>query len=207
MAETKLEKDKNNKSEKNKPFLSEVKDFSFETIFETIKVAIISLIIILGIRSFIMQPFFVDGKSMEPNFYDGDYLIIDEVSYKFWEPKRGDVIIFHYPYDTREFYIKRIIGLPGEKIEIKDNKIIIYNSEYKDGMIINENVYIPDSAITLGNYAKELKNDEYYVLGDNRSASSDSRFWGVLEKRFIVGKAWVRAWPFDDFSVFEEMNY
>lgn len=201
--ETKLEKNETDENKKSKLFLSEVKDFSFETI----KVVVVGLIVIVGIRSFIMQPFFVDGKSMEPNFYDGDYLIVDEVSYKFWEPKRGDVIIFHYPYDTKEFYIKRIIGLPGEKIEIKDNKIIIYNNENKDGMFINENVYIPDSAITSGNYARELKNDEYYVLGDNRAASSDSRFWGVLEKRFIVGKAWIRAWPFDDFSVFGETNY
>lgn len=201
--ETKLEKNETDENKKGKLFLSEVKDFSFETI----KVVVVSLIVIVGIRSFIMQPFFVDGKSMEPNFYDGDYLIVDEVSYKFWEPKRGDVIIFHYPYDTREFYIKRIIGLPGEKIEIKDNKIIIYNNENKDGMFINENVYIPDSAIILGNYTRELKNDEYYVLGDNRAASSDSRFWGVLEKRFIVGKAWIRAWPINDFSVFEGVKY
>lgn len=203
MMETKLEKNETDENKKGKLFLSEVKDFSFETI----KVVVVSLIVIVGIRSFIMQPFFVDGKSMEPNFYDGDYLIVDEVSYKFWEPKRGDVIIFHYPYDTKEFYIKRIIGLPGEKIEIKDNKIIIYNNENKDGMFINENVYIPDSTVTSGSYARELKNDEYYVLGDNRGASSDSRFWGVLEKRFIVGKAWIRAWPFNDFSVFEGIEY
>lgn len=203
MTETKSEKDKNDENKKSKPFSSEIKDFSFETI----KVVFVSLIVIIGIRSFVMQPFFVDGKSMEPNFYDGDYLIVDEISYKFLEPKRGDVIIFHYPYDTREFYIKRIIGLPGEKIEIKDNKITIYNSEYKNGMVINENVYIPDSAVTSGNYARELKNDEYYVLGDNRGASSDSRFWGVLEERFIVGKAWIRAWPFNDFSVFEGVKY
>lgn len=203
MTETKSEKDENNENKKSKPFSSEIKDFSFETI----KVVFVSLIVIIGIRSFVMQPFFVDGKSMEPNFYDGDYLIVDEISYKFLEPKRGDVIIFHYPYDTKEFYIKRIIGLPGEKIEIKDNKITIYNSEYKDGMVINENVYIPDSTATSGNYARELKNDEYYVLGDNRGASSDSRFWGVLEERFIVGKAWIRAWPFNDFSVFEGVKY
>jgi len=203
MTEIKLEKDKTNESKKSKPFFLEIKDFSLETI----KVVIVSLIVIVGIRSFVMQPFFVDGKSMEPNFYDGDYLIVDEISYKFWEPRRGDVIIFHYPLDTREFYIKRIIGLPGEKIEIKDNKIIIYNNENKDGMIINENIYIPESATTLGNYAKELKNDEYYVLGDNRSASSDSRFWGVVKKHFIVGRAWIRAWPFNDFSVFESLEY
>ncbi|MCK5084400.1 MAG: signal peptidase I [Candidatus Pacebacteria bacterium] len=193
---------KNNKEIKSESSFSELKDFSFETI----KVIIISLIIIIGIRSFVMQPFFVSGKSMEPNFHNGDYLIVDEISYRFGEPKRGDVIIFHYPNDPREFYIKRIIALPGEKVEIADNGITIYNTENISGFKLDE-IYIPSETQTTGNYVKELKNDEYYVLGDNRTASADSRVWGVLEEHFIVGRAWIRAWPFRDFSVFEEMNY
>lgn len=193
---------KNNKETKNGSFFSELKNLSFEMI----KVIVISLIVIVGIRSFIMQPFFVSGKSMESNFYDGDYLIVDELSYRLNNPERGDVIVFHYPNNPKEFYIKRIIALPGEKVEIEDNKIIVYNAENPGGFELNE-IYISSETQTNGNYVEELKNDEYYVLGDNRTASADSRVWGVLEKRFIVGRAWIRAWPFKDFSVFESVDY
>lgn len=193
---------KNNKETKNGSFFSELKNLSFEMI----KVIVISLIVIVGIRSFVMQPFFVSGKSMESNFYDGDYLIVDELSYRLNNPERGDVIVFHYPNNPKEFYIKRIIALPGEKVEIEDNKIIVYNAENPGGFELNE-IYISSETQTNGNYVEELKNDEYYVLGDNRTASADSRVWGVLEKRFIVGRAWIRAWPFKDFSVFESVDY
>jgi signal peptidase I len=174
---------------------------------ETVKIVIISVIVIIGIRAYIMQPFFVSGSSMEPNFQDGDYLIVDEISYKLDEPKRGDVIIFKYPKDPSQFFIKRIIGLPGEKIEINNNRIKIYNNEHPDGLIVEENQYIPSINITAGNYIAELKNDEYYVLGDNRGASADSRWWGSLNKHLIVGKALLRAWPFDDITIFEGVQY
>jgi len=195
--------DNKNENDNKVSFFSEVKSFSVETI----KIVVISLVVIIGIRAFVMQPFFVSGKSMEPNFYDGDYLIVDEISYRLGEPERGDVIIFHYPYNVKEYYIKRIIGLPGEKIKIKDNIIIIYNNENPEGFTIKENIYLSNDVLTIGDYEKELKNDEYYVLGDNRTASADSRRWGVLEKRFIVGRAWIRAWPFSNFDVFENINY
>ena len=188
--------------EKSNSFLSELKDFSFDTI----RIVVISLIIIIGIRSFVMQPFFVNGQSMEPNFHDGDYLIVNEIGYRLDDPKRGDVVIFHYPSDPRQFFIKRIIGLPGEKLEIKNNKITIYNKERPDGFVLDE-FYISKSAVISKDYSQELKNDEYYVLGDNRTASSDSRVWGVLERHYMVGKAWVRAWPFGDFSIFEGVEY
>ncbi len=190
------------KKEESNSFLSDLKDFSFDTI----KIVVISLVIIIGIRSFVMQPFFVNGQSMEPNFYDGDYLIVNEIGYRFDDPKRGDVIIFHYPNDPQQFFIKRIIGLPGEKVVIENNGITIYNKEHPDGFVLGE-FYIPKSAVISKDYSQELKNDEYYVLGDNRIASSDSRVWGVLEKRHIVGKAWIRAWPFGNFSVFEGVEY
>ena len=194
--------DSENKNE-NKSFFSEIKDFSLETV----KIVVISLIVIVAIRTYVMQPFFVSGKSMEPNFHDGDYLIVDEISYRLDEPKRGDVIIFRYPKNTKEFFIKRIIGLPGERVEIKDSEIIIYNNENQDGITLDENIYIPLNTETTGSYDTILKSDEYYVLGDNRNASADSRIWGVLEEHFIIGKAWIRAWPVGDFSVFEGMEY
>ena len=196
----------NNDSEnknKNKSFFSEIKDFSLETI----KIVAISLIVIVAIRTYVMQPFFVSGKSMEPNFHDGDYLIVDEISYRLDEPKRGDVIIFRYPKNTKEFFIKRIIGLPGERVEIEDSRITIYNNENQEGIMLDENIYIPLETKTTGSYDTILKDDEYYVLGDNRNASADSRIWGVLEEHFIVGKAWVRAWPVGDFSVFKGVEY
>lgn len=196
-----IEDSNNDNSEPS--FFSEVKSFSFETI----KIVILSLIVIVGIRSFVMQPFFVSGQSMEPNFYNGDYLIVDELSYRFGDPERGDTIIFKYPNDTRLFYIKRIIGLPGEKIEIENNIITIYNAENPGGIKLDENFYIPSDKVIVGNYTKELKNDEYYVLGDNRMASADSRKWGVLKKNFIVGRAWMRPWPLDNISVFEKIEY
>ena len=198
-----IENSDSENKEKNKSFFSEIKDFSLETV----KIVVISLIVIVAIRTYVMQPFFVSGKSMEPNFHDGDYLIVDEISYRLDEPKRGDVIIFRYPKNTKEFFIKRIVGLPGERVEIKDSGITIYNNENQDGMTLDEDVYIPLDTKTTGSYDTILKDDEYYVLGDNRNASADSRIWGVLEEHFIIGKAWIRAWPVGDFSVFEGVEY
>lgn len=189
--------------DKQNSFFFELKDFSIESI----KIIILSLIVIAGIRMFIMQPFFVSGKSMEPNFHDGDYLIVDEISYRFGDPKRGDVIIFRYPNNPSEYYIKRIVGLPGEKIGISENTIKIHNVENPEGFELSEQLYIPETTITTGTFTRELKNDEYYVLGDNRIASADSRVWGVLEEHFIVGRAWIRAWPFDNLSVFKDIEY
>lgn len=178
-------------------------DFSFETI----RVVIVSLILIFVVRSFVIQPFFVKGSSMEPNFEDGDYLIVNEIGYRLEKPKRGDVIIFRYPNDTSEYFIKRIVGLPGETIQIENGEVKIFNAENPDGFILDESVYLADSVVTTGSDLEELGDTEYYVLGDNRGASSDSRRWGILDKNYIIGKAWVRAWPFDSMSVFESSNY
>lgn len=174
---------------------------------ETIRIFIISLIVIFIVRSFIIQPFFVKGASMQPNFSDGDYLIVDELGYKLAEPKRGDVIIFRYPNNPSEYFIKRIIGLPGETVSIKDNSVTIFNEESPLGVTLDESSYLPVSNQTLGTYYVELRDNEYYVLGDNRTASLDSRRWGALEDNYIIGKAWVRAWPFDEFDIFGSANY
>jgi signal peptidase I len=174
---------------------------------ETIRIFIISLIVIFIVRSFIIQPFFVKGASMQPNFSDGDYLIVDEIGYRVGEPKRGDVIVFRYPNDPSEYFIKRVIGLPGESLEIKDNHIIVFNEEHPGGFVLDESTYLPEANTTTGTYAVELKDNEYYVLGDNRTASSDSRRWGALEENYIIGRAWVRAWPFDEFTFFSPATY
>jgi signal peptidase I len=190
----------------NGGIMDSVKNF-LDFSFETIRVVIVSLIIIFVVRSFIIQPFFVKGSSMEPNFEDGDYLIVNEIGYRLEEPKRGDVIIFRYPNDPSEYFIKRIIGLPGETIQISDGAITIFNAEHPEGFVLDESRYLLDSVVTTGSDLEELGEGEYYVLGDNRGASSDSRRWGVLEKKYIIGKAWVRAWPFDSITVFESQDY
>lgn len=165
-------------------------------VWEILKIVIISLAIIIPIRYFLIQPFYVRGASMEPNYLDGDYLIIDEISYRFSEPQRGDVIVFRYPLDHSQFFIKRIVGLPGEMVEIIDGKIFIYSEQTPDEKIIlDESQYLSD-VYTPGNLEITLAANEYFVLGDNRNASSDSRKWGGLDRDFITGRAWIRAWPF-----------
>lgn len=186
----------------NKSFIA--KTFSF--ILELIKTVIISLAIIIPIRYFVIQPFYVKGASMEPNFQDKDYLIINEFVYRFSEPERGDIVIFKNPRNLKEFFIKRIIGLPMEKIKIYDNKVYLYNNGYPEGAIIEE-LYLPKGRDTRGNEIIELKGNEYFVLGDNRDHSLDSRTFGPIEKDSIIGKVWVRGWPLDKVTIFEEEKY
>lgn len=176
-------------------------------ILELLKIVVISLLIIVPLRYFLFQPFIVRGDSMEPNFQDGEYLIIDEITYDISKPKRGDVIVFRFPGDTSQFYIKRIIGLPSETIEIESGRIIIYNEAEKNGVQIDEDNYLGMDIDTPGNMRVELANDQYFVLGDNRHASSDSRGWGPLNKDYIVGKSWLRAFPFDRMIKFNTPTY
>jgi len=163
-------------------------------IWEIVKIVIIALAIVVPIRYFLFQPFFVKGESMEPNFQNGDYLIVDELSYRLREPERGEVIVFKYPRNISQRYIKRIIGLPGETVEIKDGKVKVYqkNSEIK---VLDELNYLPAYFQTSGNLRINLNENEYLVLGDNRSSSSDSRIWGPLPKEDIIGRVLIRAWP------------
>lgn len=171
-------------------------------IWEVLKVVIVSLLIIIPIRYYLIQPFFVRGASMEPNFDNGEYLIIDQISYRFANPDRGDVIVFRYPKDPSQFYIKRIIGLPGETVEVKDQEIIIYNQEFPDGVVLDESEYLGIGTDTWGDTKGELGEEEYFVMGDNRSASSDSRRWGSLSEDNIIGRVWLRAWPVAKAAVF-----
>lgn len=165
----------------------------FSFLWEIAKIVVLALLIVLPIRYFLFQPFFVDGQSMEPNFKDGNYLIVDELSYRLRSPERGEVVVFNYPKDPSKRYIKRIIGLPEEIIEIASGKIYITNEEGKKEL--NESEYLP-SIYTSGNIKIVLAKEEYFVLGDNRAASSDSRSWGTLPEENIIGQAFFRAWPF-----------
>ncbi|NCN52382.1 signal peptidase I [Candidatus Parcubacteria bacterium] len=160
---------------------------------EFFRFSLIAIIIVVPIRFFVAQPFIVSGASMENTFETGEYLIVDQVTYKLSEPSRGDVIVFHYPKDPSKFYIKRVIGLPGDTVSIVDAQVTITNTEHPEGVVLDE-PYIKHmspaapSSVTLG-------TDEYFVMGDNRDKSSDSRIWGVLTREGIVGRAYLRLFP------------
>ena len=177
-----------------------------DSFVDLIKIMVISAIIVIPIRYFLFQPFFVKGASMEPNFKDGEYLIIDEITYRFHEPERGDVIVFKYPNDPKQYYIKRIIGLPGEAVEIKDGDVYIYDKGGERTLLMEN--YLPDYDVTnlmnLGKTTFNLEEGRYFVMGDNRVQSSDSRSWGDLKKDFIVGRVVLRAYPFSRAGLFLE---
>jgi len=184
-----------------------LRDF-FSFIFELIKIVVVSLVIIIPVRYFLVQPFYVKGASMEPNFYDHEYLIIDEISYRFKEPARGNIIVFRYPKNPQEYFIKRIIALPGEKIQIKDGQVYIYNSEYLNGLILEE-PYLEKSAKTysLTEDIVSLGKKEYFVLGDNRNSSKDSRSFGPVNRSFITGRVILRGWPLSRINLFKLPEY
>ena len=176
----------------------------FSFIWETAKIIIIALLIVAPVRYFVFQPFFVKGQSMDPNFENGDYLIVDELSYKFRAPERGEVVVFKYPNDPSQRYIKRIIGLPGETVEIQNGKIMISKAGEK---ITLDEKYLSPSNLTLGDTSAVLGAKDYFVLGDNRLASSDSRRWGALPEKNIIGRVFLRAWPLFELTAFGAPDY
>ncbi len=145
---------------------------------------------------------------MEPNFHSGDYLIVDEISYRFTEPARGEVIVFKYPQDSSQRYIKRIIGLPGETVEVRKGEVIIQtNGSLSRQYVLDETNYLADIVQTPGSISISLSESEYFVLGDNRSFSSDSRRWGAVSEDEIVGRVLLRMWPFFAFAKIEAPGY
>jgi len=180
----------------------------FNFIFELVKIVVISLVIIIPIRYFLVQPFYVKGASMEPNFYDNEYLIIDEISYRFEKPERGDIVVFRYPRNPQEFFIKRVIGLPGEKIQVKNGDVNIINGYHPGGYVLEES-YLPEETKTysLSEDVISLEDDEYFLLGDNRNSSKDSRSFGPVNKSFIIGRVMLRGWPFSRINLFEAPEY
>ncbi len=178
----------------------------FAYLLELVQVVLVSLAIIIPIRYFLVQPFYVKGASMEPSFYDHEYLIIDEISYRFREPQRGDIVVFRYPLDPNQFFIKRIIGLPGEKIRISGGQIMVFNKEDPQGTILDENIYL-GQIFTAGEKTINLNSDEYYLLGDNRTASLDSRIFGPVKNKLIVGRVWLRGWPLTRLGSFDAPTY
>jgi signal peptidase I len=172
---------------------------------EILKFTIVVLAIVVPVRLFVAQPFVVSGASMDPTFASGQYLIVDQLSYRLSEPQRGDVIIFHYPKNPDTFFIKRIIGLPAEIVTIEEGGIIIQNAKNPDGFMLDE-PYIDERNRTYEDFSLELGVNEYFVMGDNREQSSDSRIWGALEEKYIVGRPIVRLLPLSDMDFFPGKN-
>lgn len=176
---------------------NEIKKVDNWDIIGTIKFILITLAVVLPIRFYVAQPFVVNGESMFPTFKNGQYLIVDQLSYNIGKPNRGDVAVFKFPQDTSKFFIKRIIGLPGETVEVKGNEVYITP---KDG---SEKIKLTEPYIDLKREVYEttvLKDTEYFVMGDNRLQSYDSRFWGPLDEKYLTGHAILRLFPFDEIS-------
>ncbi|MDR3583077.1 MAG: signal peptidase I [Candidatus Pacebacteria bacterium] len=187
-------------------------------ILEIIKIIALAFIIIVPIRVFLFQPFFVQGSSMEPNFEDGQYLIVNEFGYKetdlsisstnlfnvkpFKVAARQSVVVFRYPLDPSKFFIKRVIGLPGETVQVKDDQVTVFNKTHPDGFVLNESTYLSSSVMTSGDDKITLGPDQYFVMGDNREFSSDSRAWGPVPVSDLIGEVELRAWPLNKISVY-----
>lgn len=182
--------------------------------WEIVKFFVLALAIVIPIRYFVAQPYIVQGASMEPTFETNQYIIIEELSYRFDEPKRGDVIVLRYPKNPKKFFIKRIIGLPGETIIIKDGVVSIKNKDATSTFALDEPYIVfpktdssDDETILLKENLDNPDLNEYYVMGDNRAQSSDSRDWGVLQKKLIVGRTMVRLFPFEEIGLFPGQNF
>ena len=171
-------------------------------VWEVAEVFLVALIAVAAIKYFLIQPFIVNGASMEPAFFDGDYLLVDEVSYHFEQPERGDVIVFKSPQDPSVYFIKRVIGLPGETVSVDNNAVTI------DGKKLDEK-YISGGILDdwSGHVTFKLTSQQYFTLGDNRSNSFDSRYWGPLDKSAIIGLVRLRLWPPKSIQLFEPVSY
>ncbi len=167
---------------------------------EIIRFSIIALIIVIPIRMFIAQPFIVSGASMDDTFHNGEYLIVDQLTYHFEHPQRGEVVIFRYPRDPSKFFIKRVIGMPGDTVIIRGSEVTIKNAANPDGFLLDE-PYVASMRPT-GDIEETLGDREYFVMGDNRDQSSDSRVWGVLQEERIIGRALMRLFPVSEIDVF-----
>jgi signal peptidase I len=176
------------------------------SLLEVFEIALVAVGSVFLVRTFLVQPFVVSGSSMAPTFENGDYLLIDQLTYRFRAPERGEVVVFRYPSNPSAYFIKRIIGLPGERVKIGDNRIEVTPTGAAGPVALKES-YLPAGVVTGGDAEYELSDQQYFVLGDNRSFSLDSRIWGLLEKDYVIGLARVRLWPLPQFTAFAAPQY
>lgn len=169
--------------------------------FEILQVLLLTLAIVAPVRLFLAKPFQVEGASMEPAFFNKEYLIVDEISYRFQEPRRGEVVVFHPPTDPGKYFIKRVIGLPGETVELINGEVKVYNKAHPNGWVLNESSYLDTSDYSIDEKAAmtlrpvTVGPDEYFLMGDNRRASYDSRYFGPIKRDTLIGRAWFRGFP------------
>lgn len=175
--------------------------------WDFLRILILAMVVVIPIRYFIAQPFIVKGASMEPTFEERDYLIIDEATYYFRSPVRGEVVVFRFPLDPSEYFIKRVIGLPGETVTISRGKVIITSSSSTASPIEIKEQYLPPGLETVGDVTETLGPDEYFVMGDNRTFSLDSRRWGPLPRENITGRVVLRAWPLREMGLVAAPSY
>ena len=178
----------------------------FSSFLEIVEIVVIAIVAVFLVRTFLVQPFLVSGTSMSPTFLNGDYVLVDELTYHLRPPERGEVIVFHDPEDYSTYFIKRIIGLPGERVTIASGTVTIYNTAHPSGFVLNE-PYLPAGTVTSGDETFNLSSSSYLMLGDNRSVSYDSRSWGALPAKNIVGLVRVRLWPLNAMTFFEAPTY
>ncbi|MFZ2522480.1 MAG: signal peptidase I [Minisyncoccia bacterium] len=174
--------------EKNQEKKSTWKDI----VKEIVIFVIIAFGIVLPFRMYVAEPYLVDGRSMDPTFKTGDYLIVNKILYRYKTPERNTVLVFKYPNDPKKSFIKRVIGLPGETVEIKGNTVTIKNKENPEGLVLDQSYVIHTSQQDI---KRVLSEDEYFVMGDNRTESFDSRAWGPLNKKYVSGEPLIRLWP------------
>ena len=180
----------------------EKKPFSFRSFLKHVVSNIVSfglaLCIVFLIHTFIGRPFLVNGESMDPNIKNNDFILVDTFTYHKREPVRGEVVVFRAPLTEKKFFIKRIVGLPGETVEVLPNgKVKIYNTENPTGFVLDDSYIVHTSPLA---NTRKLSNEGYYAMGDNRANSYDSRMWGELPKKNIVGRAYLRLYPFSSFD-------
>lgn len=173
-------------------------------LLEVLEIALVTIGAVVAIRYFLVQPFLVSGGSMETTFTNGDYLLIDQLTYRFRNPERGEVIVFRNAEGT--YFIKRVIGLPGDIIVVSDGRVRISNSANPDGTVLEE-TYLAPGFSTSGTADTTLGDDQYFVMGDNRPYSYDSRSWGALDGDEIVGVVRLRLWPVSNAQAFFTPDY
>jgi signal peptidase I len=176
------------------------------SLLEVVEIAVIAVAAVFIVRTFLVQPFLVSGTSMYPTFSNGDYVLTDELTYRIEPPERGQVVVFHDVTDYSTYLIKRIIGLPGERIVIKNNTVTIYNQQNPQGFVLNES-YLPKGTVTAGDEDITLSSTTYFMMGDNRLVSYDSRDWGPLPAKNIVGMVRFRLWPLNAIQIFGTPHY
>lgn len=192
-------------------FLKSISEFLID-ILETVVIAL-SMFIIIYLLAF--QPHEVNGQSMDgiDHFHNGQLILTDKLTYRFRDPQRGEVIVFEYPLNKSYDYIKRIIGLPNESIMLIDNQIYIYNDESPEGKILDESAFIGKNVLTQGRAFLEdgqkvkIPDDSYFVMGDNRPESSDSRTWGFVPRKNIIGRSYFRYWPPNQIGLIKHQRF